>query len=82
MSDNALDSQQGSAYKCSSCGATHERDRLTVKRALFLGFGRNAKALRSRVVAWLCDDCRATDPDWSRPVSKGGIVTAPGDKDE
>lgn len=69
-----------SKYVCTSCGKEKKRDMLTVKKVMFLNFGRNGKALRSRVVAWLCDECRAKDKDWAQEASRGGAPRPPGGK--
>jgi hypothetical protein len=79
VANNKLTNDPPSRYKCSVCRRPTPRDRLTVKRALFLGFGRNSKSLRSRVVAWLCDECREVDEDWTRPTTKGGAPLPPGE---
>jgi hypothetical protein len=64
-------------HVCSVCGEPQDRANLTVKRASFLGFGRNGKLLRSRVVGWLCESCRDKDADWRLDTKKGGIPKAP-----
>lgn len=52
-------------YKCSVCDHVRPRDELIVKRAVFLEMGRNAKQLKSRVVAWVCKSCIEDDEDWN-----------------
>lgn len=71
------DTPRPKPYVCSSCGREQEREALTVKKAMFKMFGRNGRVLRSRVVAWLCSDCREKDIDWTRDDSKGGPPQAP-----
>ncbi len=54
-------------YKCTVCGKQEIREDLTVKRVSFQTMGVKWKILRSRVVAWLCDDCRDADEVWLMP---------------
>lgn len=77
---NKLTQEQQVLYKCTGCGILADRDKLTVKKALFQRFGRNGKWLRSRVVAWLCEDCRDTDSDWNLTVQKGGKPHTPSEE--
>lgn len=77
MTKNKLTDDAPSTYTCTICGATVDRDGLTVKKSLFQKFGRNGKWLKSRVVAWLCEDCRNADPDWNLNENKGGKPSAP-----
>lgn len=65
-------------HECTRCGKYKQRSDISVKRSVFMTFGRNPKTIRSRVVAWLCDECRAADPDWTRNTRKGGIPESPG----
>lgn len=53
-------------YVCGNCGQTKTKATLTVKRVQFLEMGENGKLLKTRVVEWLCEDCRAEDPAWSQ----------------
>ena len=51
-------------YKCTECGNKPGRENLCVKRVSFNEIGRNGKRLKTRTVAWLCEDCRNIDPAW------------------
>lgn len=62
-------------YFCTQCGTTQSRDNLTVKKAAFFEMGVGGRAIRSRVVDWLCPDCCCKDEDWNRQAFK-----APGNK--
>lgn len=64
-------------YLCTACGKRKKREQLTVKKVLFQHFGRNGQVLRSRVSAWLCEECKNKDIDWNREPSKGGIPRPP-----
>jgi hypothetical protein len=57
-------------YVCSGCEQPTRRDRLTVKKAVFLGMGERASTLRSRVVGWLCPGCVQKDNDWNQTPYK------------
>jgi hypothetical protein len=61
-------------YKCSSCGEVTERDDLLAKKVLFTTMGEGARIKRSRVVGWLCPNCREKDPEWNRESSVGRAV--------
>ena len=43
-----------------------DRELLTVKKVVFLEMGEGGRTVKSRVTAWLCPTCTATDPDWNR----------------
>jgi predicted RNA-binding Zn-ribbon protein involved in translation (DUF1610 family) len=64
-------------YRCSGCGRDTVREDLTVKRTVFLTFGRNPSTLKSRVTAWLCPDCKMGDADWNAETTKGGKASPP-----
>jgi hypothetical protein len=51
---------------CTRCGS--RTDELTVKKVLFAPLGKGQRVIRSRVVDWLCDECRQTDPAWREPM--------------
>jgi hypothetical protein len=52
-------------YVCTSCGAAVGRNKLTVKKSVFLEMGEGARTIRSRVVGWLCNACLQADPDYN-----------------
>lgn len=56
-------------YFCTRCGKQTDRDKLTVKKAVFTEMGSKAKTFKSRVVAQLCDreTCLPADKDWNLP---------------
>lgn len=67
-------------YRCTNCGVEQERDKLTVKRAIFFAFGEGGKQKRSRTVAWLCPTCTEADNDWNRKPgtdSPMGVTNTP-----
>ena len=51
-------------YECTKCGLETERDLLTVKKIAFLEMGVGGRTIKTRVVAWLCPRCVASDPDF------------------
>lgn len=53
-------------YSCSNCGQQTARDRLIVKKVVFLEMGAGGRTVRGRVAAWLCPDCIALDEDYNR----------------
>ena len=53
-------------YACTRCGKPTPRDKLMVKKAVFLEMGEGARTFRSRVTDWLCPACVAEDLDWKR----------------
>lgn len=63
-------------YICSACGRETLRDLLVAKKISFTGLGSGAKTIRTRTVAWVCDECIEVDVDWNRPAYSG----APGMK--
>lgn len=42
-----------------------------VKKVNFSAVGAGAKIVRSRTVAWLCDECLPKDPDYNAEAFKG-----------
>jgi hypothetical protein len=67
VSTNLEKSNRQIQYKCSVCGREEQREDLTVKRVSFQTMGIKFRTIRSRVVAWLCDDCRSEDVAWNMP---------------
>jgi hypothetical protein len=62
--------------RCSGCGDITSPERLTIKRANFSSRTASSKIKRSRVVAWLCDECLDKDPDWNRrPYGSPGMTS-------
>ena len=55
-------------YVCSKCGKPKRRDQLTVKKCVFLEMGAGARTKRSRVLAWLCDECLTADSVYAMPA--------------
>ena len=64
MADN---SQFQRDYFCTRCGKRTDRDKLTVKKAVFTDMGSRAKTHKSRVIRALCPKCLPTDADWQKP---------------
>jgi hypothetical protein len=60
-----------SEYKCSVCQRETLRDLLTAKKISFTTMGAGAKTLRTRTVAWLCDECILVDEDYTREAYSG-----------
>lgn len=54
-------------YGCTQCGAPTQREKLMVKKAVFLEMGEGGRTFKSRVVGWFCPKCVAADLDWQRP---------------
>lgn len=63
--------------RCSECGAICSAELLTIKRANFSPRTASAKIKRSRVMAWLCEDCLDVDPDWNRRAYASPGMTSP-----
>lgn len=63
-------------YQCTVCKRTVPREQLTAKRISFQTMGERFKTLRSRVIGWLCEDCREKDSIWNLPKRQ----SAPGMK--
>lgn len=65
----AANSQLQREYFCTNCGKQTDREKLTVKKAVFTEMGSRAKTHKSRAVAHLCHrpTCLPADPDWQRP---------------
>lgn len=53
-------------YFCNNCGKKTDRDKLTVKKAVFTDMGTRARTHKSRVTDHLCPSCLSADPDWNR----------------
>lgn len=51
--------------RCTECTNICSKILLTAKRIQFVALENQKKVLRSRVVAWLCEDCLAKDPEWN-----------------
>lgn len=68
-----------SDYKCTECNRETLRGLLTAVRVQFTPLGPGAKVLRSRTIAWLCDECRETNDYWNLPAWSGapGMKSAP-----
>lgn len=70
-----------SEYKCrgpGSCGRHTERELLTVKKVVFTVMGAGGKVLKSRTVAWLCDECVEKDPEYtSEPYANAPGLKSP-----
>lgn len=57
-------------YVCTKHGGEVPRELLTVKKILFTEMGAGGRTQRARVVAWLCPECVAVDPDFNLPKFK------------
>jgi hypothetical protein len=68
----AANSQLQRDYFCTKCGKKTDRDKLTVKKAVFTDMGSKARTHKSRVVARLCnrDTCLPKDAEWNIPAYK------------
>ena len=67
-----------SEYKCSSCKRITERTLLVAKKVIFSPLGPGAKVMRSRTVAWLCDECLPKDEVYaSEPFSSAPGAVSP-----
>lgn len=53
-------------YFCSKCGKKTDRDKLTVKKAVFTDMGTRARTHKSRVISHLCPDCLRADEHWNK----------------
>ncbi len=76
----AANSQLQRDYFCTNCGRKTDRDKLTVKKAVFTDMGSKAKTHKSRAIAHLCDrpTCLPADPDWQRePYSEPDFKVMP-----
>lgn len=51
--------------RCTECNNICSKILLTAKRIQFVAVENQRKVLKSRVTAWLCEDCLAKDPDWN-----------------
>jgi hypothetical protein len=60
-----------SDYKCSVCKRPTERILLVAKKAVFSPLGPGAKTIKSRTLAWLCDECLPKDEDFQREAHSG-----------
>lgn len=56
-------------YFCTNCGKKTDRDKLTVKKAVFTDMGSKARTHKSRVIAQLCnrETCLPLDAEWNLP---------------
>lgn len=61
-------------YKCTKCKKNTPRDDLTVKKVSFQTMGDHGVAERTRVAAWLCPPCKASDRDYNRPARQKRAV--------
>lgn len=52
-------------YACTRCGKEHPRSDLVAKVASFRELGVGGRLVRSRTVAWLCENCMVYDPDYN-----------------
>ena len=59
-------------YRCTGadCGKVTLRELLTAKKVNFSPIGPGAKIIRSRTVAWLCDECLEKDVDYNAQAFK------------
>jgi hypothetical protein len=53
-------------YNCTSCGKdAGTKENLTAEVTVFKNIGYGSRTLRSRVTAWLCEDCLHKHPAWN-----------------
>jgi hypothetical protein len=64
-------------YRCTVCRQVTLKQLLTVKKAVFQPLGAGAKIIKSRTVAWLCNECVELDPEYMLEA-----FNAPGHKSE
>lgn len=57
---------KGRVYRCTVHNKIMPRELLMVKKVQFTEMGAGGKVQKSRVLAWLCPECVAKDPDWNR----------------
>lgn len=60
------DTRYTRTYTCNNCGKVTDRDKLTVKKAVFTDMGTRARTHKSRVTDHLCPPCLSKDLDWNR----------------
>ena len=53
-------------YKCMTCEQERPRSDMLAVRISFSEI-KPVKIIKSRVVGWMCSDCRELDPYWNRP---------------
>lgn len=63
-------------YRCSECGRETLRELLIAVKVQFTPLGPGAKVIRSRTIAWKCNECIEDDPYWNLEAFSG----APGMK--
>jgi hypothetical protein len=68
-----------SDYKCTDCQRETLKALLTAVKVQFTGLGAGAKVIRSRTIAWLCDECLCKNVHWNLPAYSGapGMKSAP-----
>jgi ribosomal protein L37AE/L43A len=68
-----------SDYKCTKCNRETLKQLLMAVKVQFTGLGAGAKVVRSRTIAWLCDECLEEDAYWNMPAysSAPGMKSAP-----
>lgn len=66
-----------SDYRCTICNRETLRDLLVAKKVSFSKLGPGAKLIRSRTVAWVCDECIERDEEYNLPAFQGapGMVS-------
>lgn len=55
-----------SEYKCTECKQVTLKKLLYAKKVVFSPIGAGTKIIKSRTVAWLCNECIELDPDYQR----------------
>ena len=64
--------------RCSGCNQITSLELLAIKQVSFLERTKRGKVIKSRVVAWLCEECMEADPDFQLPPYSGpGNTSAP-----
>jgi hypothetical protein len=57
--------------RCTRCGSICSPELLTIMRVSFSPRTKPSKIVKSRTVAWLCEDCLGNEPTANLPAYKG-----------
>ena len=64
--------------RCTGCDQITSPELMVIKQVNFLERTKRGKIIKSRVVAWLCEDCTEKDADFNLPAYSGpGNTSAP-----
>jgi hypothetical protein len=62
--------------RCTGCNQLTSPELMVTKQVNFLERTRRGKVIKSRVVAWLCEECTEADPDFQLPAYSGPANTS------